>query len=99
MRDHLTTRASDGRSVTLRLLKPEDAPMVQEACSDPETVKWLGSDIINEHYSQDHAHGFIEPHQRCLSPNHHARLDPDESLAFGRPARIGFKPWGCTDPG
>lgn len=60
MRAHLTTRAPDGRSVTLRLLKPEDAPRVQEACSDPETVTWLGSDIINEHYSLDHARGFIE---------------------------------------
>jgi RimJ/RimL family protein N-acetyltransferase len=60
MREHLTTRAPDGRSVTLRLLKPKDAPRVQQACSDPETVKWLGSDIIKEQYSLDHAHGFIE---------------------------------------
>lgn len=60
MREHLTTRAPDGRGVTLRLLRPADAPRVQEACSDPETVRWLGSDIINEHYSQDHARGFIE---------------------------------------
>lgn len=60
MRRHLTTRAPDGRSVTLRPLKPEDAPRVQQACSDPETVKWLGSGIINERYSLDHAHGFIE---------------------------------------
>lgn len=51
MREHLSTRAPDGRSVTLRLLKPEDALQVQEACSDPETVKWLGSDVINERYS------------------------------------------------
>ena len=64
MREHLTTRAPNGRSITLRLLKPEDAPRVQGACSDPETVKWLGSDIINEHYSLVHAHGFIE---RALS--------------------------------
>lgn len=60
MREYLTTRTPNGRSVTLRLLKPEDAPRVQEACSDPETVKWLGSDIINERYSLGHAHGFIE---------------------------------------
>lgn len=60
MREHLTTRAPDGRSVTLRLLKPEDAHQVQEACSDPETVKWLGSDVINERYSLEHARGFIE---------------------------------------
>lgn len=60
MREHLTTNAPDGRSVTLRLLRAEDAPRVQEACSDPETVTWLGSDIINERYSLDHAHGFIE---------------------------------------
>lgn len=60
MRDRLTTKAPDGRSVTLRLLKPEDAPRVQQACSDPETVKWLGSDIINERYSLEHAQGFIE---------------------------------------
>lgn len=60
MRDHLTTRAPDGRSVTLRPLKPEDASRVQEACSDPETVRWLGSDIINERYSLEHAQVFIE---------------------------------------
>lgn len=60
MRDHVTTRTRDGRSVTLRLLKPEDAPRVQEACSDPETVTWLGSDIINERYTLEHARGFIE---------------------------------------
>ena len=60
MRDHVTTQAPDGRSVTLRLLKPEDAPRVREACSDPETVTWLGSDIINERYTLDHARGFIE---------------------------------------
>ncbi|KRF37614.1 GNAT family N-acetyltransferase [Nocardioides sp. Soil805] len=60
MRAHLTTQAADGRHVTLRPLKPEDAPRVQEACSDPETVAWLGSDVINEHYSLDHAHAFIE---------------------------------------
>lgn len=33
---------------------------MQQACSDPETVKWLGSDIINERYSLEHAQGFIE---------------------------------------
>jgi hypothetical protein len=46
MRDHLTTWAPDGRSLTLRLLKPEDAPRVQEACSDPGMVKWLGGAVI-----------------------------------------------------
>ncbi len=60
MRAHLTTRAPDGRGVTLRPLKTEDAPRVQEACSDPETVRWLGSDTINEHYGLDDARGFIE---------------------------------------
>lgn len=60
MRDHVTTRARDGRGVTLRLLELEDAPRVQQACSDPETVTWLGSDIINERYSLEHARGFIE---------------------------------------
>lgn len=60
MRSHVTTQARDGRSVTLRPLKPEDAPRMQEACSDPETVKWLGSNIINERYSLEHATGFIE---------------------------------------
>jgi len=60
MRHHLTTRTPDGRSVTLRPLKPEDAPRVQQACSDPETVRWLGSDVINERYGLDHARGFIE---------------------------------------
>ena len=34
MRHLLETRAPDGRSVTLRPLKPLDAPRVQEACAD-----------------------------------------------------------------
>jgi RimJ/RimL family protein N-acetyltransferase len=50
--------------VALRPLRAEDAPRVQEACSDPETIKWLGGDIINERYSLEHAHRFIE---RALS--------------------------------
>lgn len=60
MREHLTTTTPDGRSITLRPLRPEDAPRVQEACSDPETVRWLGSDTINERYSLQDAHTFIE---------------------------------------
>ena len=60
MRHRLTTRSRDGRDVTLRPLLPQDAPRVQEACSDPETVRWLGSDVINERYSLEHANGFIE---------------------------------------
>lgn len=60
MREHLTTRATDGRRLTLRRLKPEDAHRVQEACTDPETIRWLGSDVINERYSLEHARGFIE---------------------------------------
>src|SRR5690242_7020557 len=59
MRDHLTTRARDGRGLTLRPLRPEDAARVQEACSDPETVRWLGGAVINERYSVEHARGFI----------------------------------------
>lgn len=60
MRHHLSTRSRDGRNVALRPLSPEDAPRVQEACSDPETVRWLGSDIINERYGLEHAESFIE---------------------------------------
>ena len=44
----------------LRPLEPRDAPRVQEACTDPETVTWLGGDIINERYSLEDAHGFTE---------------------------------------
>ncbi|WP_325597845.1 GNAT family N-acetyltransferase [Nocardioides sp.] len=44
----------------MRPLLPRDAPRVQEACSDPETVRWLGSDVINERHSLEHANGFIE---------------------------------------
>jgi len=32
---------------------------VQETSSDPETIAWLGSDVINERYSLEHARGFI----------------------------------------
>ncbi len=60
MRAHLTTKSRGGRSITLRLLKPEDAPRVHEACSDPETITWLGGDVINERYDLDRAHAFIE---------------------------------------
>ncbi len=60
MRKHLSTLAPDGRSITLRPLKSEDATRVKEACSDPETVTWLGNHIINERYSLEHAHAFIE---------------------------------------
>ncbi len=44
MRHRVTAQARNGRSATLRLLEPRDAPRVQEACSDPETVKWLGGE-------------------------------------------------------
>jgi RimJ/RimL family protein N-acetyltransferase len=60
MRAHLTTEARDGRSVTLRPLQLEDAPRVQQACSDPETITWLGGDVINERYDLDRARGFID---------------------------------------
>lgn len=60
MRDHLTTRTRDGRGVTLRQLKAADAPPVQGACADPETIRWLGNDVINERYSKEHAQAFIE---------------------------------------
>jgi RimJ/RimL family protein N-acetyltransferase len=33
---------------------------VQQACSDPETVRWLGSDVIDERYDLVHARAFIE---------------------------------------
>lgn len=64
MRHHLTTKALDGRIVALRPLRADDAPRVQEACSDPETVKWLGGAVINERYSVEHAQEFID---RALS--------------------------------
>ena len=33
---------------------------MRQACSDPETVRWLGGEVINERYSLEHARGFIE---------------------------------------
>ncbi|MBB2984869.1 GNAT family N-acetyltransferase [Terracoccus luteus] len=60
MRENLTAETADGRGLALRPLKTEDAPRVQEACSDAETIKWLGGDIINERYSLEDARGFIE---------------------------------------
>ena len=60
MRGHLTTRTRDGRGVTLRQLKAADAPRVQGASADPETIRWLGNDVINERYSKEHAQAFIE---------------------------------------
>ena len=60
MRAHLTAKSRGGRGITLRLLKPEDAPRVQEACSDRETITWLGGDVINERYDLGRAHAFIE---------------------------------------
>ncbi len=70
MRDHLSTETRSGRSLTLRRLKPGDAPRVQQACSDPETVRWLGSDIINEHYSLEHAERFMERALAHMSAGH-----------------------------
>ena len=60
MRERLTTKSLGGRSITLRPLEPDDAPRVQQACSDPETITWLGGDVINERYDLDRAHGFID---------------------------------------
>lgn len=64
MRCYVTARVRDGRHVALRPLDPKDAHRVQEACSDPETIAWLGGEVINERYSLEHARGFIE---RALS--------------------------------
>jgi RimJ/RimL family protein N-acetyltransferase len=92
MREHLATRAPKGRNVTLRLLKPEDAPRVQQACSDPETVKWLGIDIINERYTLGHAHGFIECALAGVAAKSHmswAIADTTTDELLGRISLIG----------
>jgi RimJ/RimL family protein N-acetyltransferase len=92
MRAHLTTRAPDGRGLTLRLLKAEDARRVQEACSDPETVRWLGGDIINERYSLEHAHAFIERALSGVAAGSHmswAIADADTDELLGHISLIG----------
>jgi RimJ/RimL family protein N-acetyltransferase len=71
MRAHLTIETADGRSVALRPLRAEDAPRVQEACSDPETVTWLGGETINERYSLEHARGFIDSALAAVAAGSH----------------------------
>lgn len=59
MLTHLTTSTRDGRALALRPLRAGDALRIQQACSDPETVRWLGSAVINEQYDLDDAQKFI----------------------------------------
>lgn len=92
MRDHLTTRTRDGRGVTLRQLKAVDAPRVQEACADPETIRWLGNDVINERYSREHAQAFIERALAGVAAGSHmswAIADADTDELLGHIGLIG----------
>lgn len=92
MRDHLTAKARNGRTVSLRPLRPEDAPRVREACSDPETIKWLGGDIINERYSLENARGFIERALSGVAAGSHmswAIADTDTDELLGHISFIG----------
>ena len=92
MRHHLTAQVADGRSLMLRPLEPRDAPRVQEACTDPETVTWLGGDIINERYSTEDAHGFIERALSGVETGNHmswAIADADTDGLLGHISLIG----------
>ncbi|WP_457207112.1 GNAT family N-acetyltransferase [Nocardioides sp. P5_C9_2] len=92
MRHHVIAKAADGRSVTLRLLEAKDAPRVQEACSDPETVTWLGGDIINDRYDLEHARGFIERALSGVAAGSHmswAIADADTDELLGHISLIG----------
>lgn len=93
MRDHLTAKTSGGRTVALRPLRAEDAPRVQEACSDPETVKWLGGAVINERYSLEHAQGFIDRALSRVAEGSHmswAIADGDTDELLGHISFIGI---------
>ena len=92
MRHHLTTEAANGRRVRLRRLDSKDASRVQEACSDPETVKWLGGDVINERYSLEHARGFIERALARVQAGTHmswAIADTDTDELLGHISLVG----------
>jgi RimJ/RimL family protein N-acetyltransferase len=86
MREHLTTRTRSGRAIILRPLRHADAPRIQQACSDPETVRWLGGTAISERYNLDDAHNFVDRVRELVKAESHmswAIADPDTDDLLG----------------
>ena len=50
---------------------------MQQACSDPETITWLGGDVINERYDLDRAGGFIPVRSPASKRERHELGDAD----------------------
>lgn len=60
MRSSLQFKSSAGDVFRLTPLRDNDAQRIQEACSEAETVRWLGNGVIAPDYDLENARSFID---------------------------------------
>ena len=92
MRHHLTARVAGRSKPETPTPRAEGRPRGAGGLHGPETITWLGGDIINERYSLEDAHGFIERARSGVETGTHmswAIADADTDGLLGHISLIG----------